>query len=111
VLGSVGHGRRSFLFINVASCLADWNVDMKKLWTTQPEELVTRHGDEAVVRGGRGYYDKPLLCTVENTGNGYIAHFPSHSSARQDYYVCLDYAQAHDLILGLSAFKKELGFV
>ena len=84
---------------------------MKKLWTAQPEGLVTRHGDEAVVRGGRGYYDKPLLCTVENTGNGYIAHFLSHSHMRQDHYVCLDYAQAHDLILGLSAFKKELGFV
>jgi hypothetical protein len=29
VLGSVGHGRRSFLFIAVASCLADWIACMK----------------------------------------------------------------------------------
>ena len=81
---------------------------MKKLH----EEYVIRHGDEAAVNAKSGY--NPVvktLCHVENTGNGYIAFFPSHSSCVQDYYVCLDYSQAHDLILGLSAFKKELGFV
>jgi hypothetical protein len=31
VLGSVGHGRRSFLFIAVASCLADWITRMKNM--------------------------------------------------------------------------------
>lgn len=30
---------------------------------------------------------------------------------RQDYYVCLDYAQVVELIQGLSMFKKELGFL
>lgn len=79
---------------------------------TTTTESVSRGGDIATVTGENGYYTpKPLMCTVKNTGNGYIAHFSSHSSAKQDYYVCLDYAQAHDLILGLSAFKKELGFV
>lgn len=74
-------------------------------------EIVKRTANVAIVRGGDGYYKSaPPLCIVENTGNGYIAHFPSHSSARQDYYVCLDYDEAYDLILGLSAFKKELGF-
>ena len=74
-------------------------------------ETVTRRDDIAEVKSGVGYRDPGLtLCRVENTGNGYIAHFPAHSSPYQDYYVCLDYAQAHDLILGLSAFKKELGF-
>jgi hypothetical protein len=78
----------------------------------KPTESVSRGGNVATVTGGNGYYaPKPLICTVENTGNGYIAFFPSHSSCVQDYYVCLDYSQAHDLILGLSAFKKELGFV
>jgi hypothetical protein len=28
----------------------------------------------------------------------------------QDYYVCLDYSQAYDLVLALSMFKEELGF-
>ena len=76
------------------------------------EEHVLRDGNEAEVCAGYGYHDPGnTLCHLENTGNGYIAYFPSHSVTRQDYYVCLDYAQAHDLILALSAFKKELGFV
>lgn len=78
------------------------------------EEHVLRSGNVAFVRAGDGYYehvkDKPL-CEVRDTGNGYIVKFPTTSSTRQDYYVCLDYAQTHDMILGLSAFKKELGFV
>lgn len=81
---------------------------MKKLH----EEYVIRHGNEAAVKAKSGYNpEAKTRCHVENTGNGYIAFFPSHSSCVQDYYVCLDYAQAYDLILGLSAFKKELGFV
>lgn len=88
---------------------------MKKLWTTithTPHETVTRCGDESQVVAGSSYrFPGTSLCSVEDTGNGYIAFFESHSSVQQDYYVCLDYAQAYDLILGLSAFKKELGFV
>ena len=76
------------------------------------KETVDRNGDYSCVIAGEGY-KRPgkVLCSLTNTGNGYIAHFPSSSSTRQDYYVCLDYSQAHDLILALSAFKKELGFV
>ena len=51
-----------------------------------------------------------MRCEVADTGNGFIAYFPSHTSHSQDYYVCLDYSQARDLVLGLSMFKKELGF-
>jgi hypothetical protein len=76
------------------------------------EETVSRTVNVATVRGGRGY-NRPgeVQCYLENTGNGYIAHFPSHSSTHQDHYITLDYAQAYDLVLALSAFKKELGFV
>jgi len=49
-------------------------------------------------------------CRVMNTGNGYIAHFPAPNCTMQDYYVCLDYSQAYDLVLALSMFKEELGF-
>jgi len=56
-----------------------------------------------------GRVDCPHL-TLISTGNGFIAKFPSHRATHQDYYICLDYAQAYDLILALSAFKKELGF-
>jgi len=51
-----------------------------------------------------------VACSLENTGNGFIALFPSNSCTRQDYYVCLDYEQAYTLILALSAFKNDLGF-
>ena len=72
-------------------------------------ELVYRRGDSTgVVRGG--FENSLLLCTVEDTGNGFIAYFPSCSATHQDYYICLDYSQARDLVLGLSTFKEELGF-
>jgi len=74
-------------------------------------ETVKRISNVAVVRGDGTYSQKNVpLVIVENTGNGYIARFRAHSAHRQDYYVCLDYDQAYELILALSAFKKELGF-
>jgi len=74
-------------------------------------EIIQRAGDTARLIAGEGYHRVgETLCQVDNTGNGYIAKFPSHSACYQDYYVCLDYSQAYDLILALSAFKKELGF-
>jgi hypothetical protein len=75
------------------------------------EDRVTRDDDVAEVISGHGYGTPgEIRCVVENTGNGYIARFPANSSTRQDYYVCLDYSQARDLVLGLAEFKKELGF-
>ena len=75
-------------------------------------ETVTRKDNIARVKMGKSYrYPGCTLATVTDTGNGYIAHFKSYSSTEQDNYVCLDYSQAHDLVLGLSMFKKELGFV
>jgi hypothetical protein len=75
------------------------------------EMHVTRSGSTAVVTMGNGYRLKgEASVELTNTGNGYIARFPALRSTDQDYYVCLDYGQAYDLILALSAFKKELGF-
>ena len=74
-------------------------------------QIVDRQDDIAEVTTGPGYaWPGQTTCRVMNTGNGYIAHFPAHSATTQDYYVCLDYSQARDLVLGLSMFKKELGF-
>ena len=74
-------------------------------------EIIQRAGCTSRVLAGQGYYHKgETLCQLEDTGNGYIAKFPSTRATHQDYYVCLDYAQAYDLILAFSAFKKELGF-
>lgn len=77
------------------------------------KEIVTRKGETSKVIRQEGYYQHLIgtaSCEVTDTGNGFIAKFPSHNSITQDYYVCLDYAQAQRLIHGLSAFKKELGF-
>jgi hypothetical protein len=75
------------------------------------EETVRRRGSKSRVIAGKNYYNPGrTLCEVTDTGNGFIVKFPTHNSVTQDYYVCLDYAQASDMILGLSAFKEELGF-
>jgi hypothetical protein len=85
---------------------------MKAIYTSDnTAQIVERQGDIAEVTTGPGYrHHGETLCKVQNTGNGYIAHFPAPNCMTQDYYVCLDYAQARDLVLGLSMFKKELGF-
>lgn len=75
------------------------------------EDLVDRHGPIAIVTQGQGYCNPGGdRCVLTDTGNGFIAKFPSHSSTEQDYYVCLDYAQARDIVLALSKFQKDLGF-
>jgi hypothetical protein len=85
---------------------------MKAIYTSDnTEQIVERFGDTTYVATGAGYrHPGETLCGVTNTGNGYIARFPAPNCTMQDYYVCLDYAQARDLVLGLSMFKKELGF-
>lgn len=84
----------------------------KTYWDHGTSQTVTRDGEISMVVQGHGYRreGKPSAI-LQNTGNGYIARFPANSSTTQDYYVCLDYSQAYDLILAMSAFKKELGFV
>lgn len=75
------------------------------------EDIVDRHGPIAIVTQGFGYYTPGEdRCVLTDTGNGFIARFPGNSSTRQDYYVCLDYSQARDIVLALSKFQKELGF-
>lgn len=55
----------------------------------------------------KGYCDHvDILCTVNDTGNGYIAHFPGHASHTQDNYICMDYAEA-DYLLKLFSFIKK----
>ena len=63
-----------------------------------------------VIRGESYNLPWSVGCSVEDTGNGFIARFPSESSAKQDYYVCLDYSQARDLVLALSSFAEKLKF-
>jgi hypothetical protein len=85
---------------------------MKAIYTSDStEQIVERQDDIAEVTTGKGYaWPGQTTCRIQNTGNGYIAHFPARTCMMQDYYVCLDYSQAYDLVLGLSMFKEELGF-
>jgi hypothetical protein len=56
----------------------------------------------------KGYCDHvDILCTVNDTGNGYIAHFPSHASHTQDNYICMNYAEADYLLKLLTYIHKE----
>ena len=72
---------------------------------------VHRISNSAIVFRKEGYYQPDTWSVVvESTGNGYIAKFPASNCTEQDYYVCLSYAQMYDLIIAMSAFKKELGF-
>lgn len=84
---------------------------MKTYWDGKTSQDVARVNDTAMVINGHGYHNKgEIAVELTNTGNGYIAKFPAHNSTTQDYYICLDYGQAYDLILAFSTFKKELGF-
>ena len=74
-------------------------------------DIVQHIGRHSTVIRGKSYnFPGSVGCDVEETGNGFIARFPATSSTHQDYYVCLDYSQARDLVLALSSFKKTLGF-
>jgi hypothetical protein len=81
-------------------------------WDDCSSQTVERHDNTSFVVMGSGYnHTGETSAMAVNTGNGYIIRFLSNNSTQQDYYVCLDYGQAYDLILAMSAFKKELGFV
>lgn len=74
-------------------------------------ESVERRDNTVKVKARRGYAQPGrTMCTLKDTGNGYIAHFHSASSCQQDSFVCMDYSDARHLILALSAFKSDLGF-
>lgn len=74
-------------------------------------DIVQHIGQHSTVIRGKGCnFPGSIGCDVEETGNGFIARFPATTSTNQDYYVCLDYSQARDLVLALSSFAKTLGF-
>ena len=50
-----------------------------------------------------------VLVKVKDTDCGLIAKFPSWRTTEQDYYVCLDYAQAADLYEALKQYA-DMGY-
>lgn len=70
---------------------------------------VTRKNGKIVVRAGSGYLpgvDK--LCTVKDTGNGFVVKFHSHSCTTQTDYHSIDYSHAAYLLMAL-LFEHSVG--
>ena len=72
-------------------------------------EFVTSGDDDTtVLMAGKGYNSHiGVLSSVKDTGNGYIFFFPSYSSAEQENYVCVDYAEADYILKRLSYLHKK----
>lgn len=74
-------------------------------------QLVRARGPVTVVIRMEGYITPgSVACELTDSGNGFIAKFPGSTSIEQDYYLCMDYAQARALVLALSPHAKDLGF-
>lgn len=83
------------------------------LWRDSEGNLETVRSRGRITRVVRDAgYARPgsVACELKDTGNGFIARFVASVSYDQDHYVCLDYAQARELVLALSPHAKELGF-
>lgn len=64
--------------------------------------------DVFVLKAGAGYSSNvDVLCKLTETGNGYIAYFPSYSLCDQDNYICIDYSEADFLRQLLSFIEKK----
>jgi len=62
------------------------------------EETIVEYDGKYHLKAVKGYSPHVnTLCSIDNTGNGYIAHFPAYSPIEQDNYICLDYAEAEYL--------------
>jgi len=58
-------------------------------------EEITEDNDDLILKAGKGYNSEVgVLCHMEDTGNGFIAFFPSHSPSYQHNYICMDYSEA-----------------
>ncbi len=91
--------------------------EVKELITNQDTVYDDGEGTQERVSGSSddGYYlnaeygynqDVDLLCKVEDTGNGYIAYFPTYSSVGQNNYICMDYVEA-DYLFKILKYAKS----
>lgn len=75
------------------------------------QQTVYQNGQVTRVIRGAGYQrERSVACELRDTGNGYIVRFPAHNITEQDAYVCLEYAQARELVLALTPHSADLGF-
>ena len=75
------------------------NADVK-IYNTAGIISITKKEGNVVKYESPNPYDA-ITSSLTDTGNGYLAKFDSKSSTMQDYYVCLDYGQAEELMLML----------
>lgn len=73
---------------------------MRKIKINEVKKTVKVLSDDNFVESNK------VLCKLKDTGNGFIVKFPSWNSTTQDNYICLDYAEAADLLMALSAIKE-----
>jgi len=58
-------------------------------------EDITEDNNSLLLKAGRGYNNNvDMLCRLDDTGNGFIAFFPSYSASYQSNYICMDYSEA-----------------
>jgi hypothetical protein len=71
-------------------------------------ERVFIEDDYCIVSANQGYsFAVENLCELKDTGNGYIAYFPTYSSVNQDNYICMDYSEADYLLKALTFLRNN----
>ena len=74
----------------------------------QTSEQVFIEDDYCIVAAHKGYSNHVKnLCELKNTGNGYIAYFPTYTSVDQENYICMDYAEADYLLKALTFLRSK----
>jgi hypothetical protein len=74
----------------------------------QTSERVFTYDDTCIVSANKGYQSEvDTLCELKDTGNGYIAYFPTYTSVEQDNYICMDYAEADYLLKALTFLRSK----
>lgn len=74
------------------------------------ERVAEKTEDKVKVKYGAAFpltIEGAVSCKLKDTGNGFIAKFPSYSSTEQDHYVTMDYSQALDLYVALALVHQE----
>jgi hypothetical protein len=74
----------------------------------QTSERVFIEDDYCIVKAHKGYSNHVKnLCELKDTGNGYIAYFPTHNCINQENYICMTYSEADYLLKALTFLRNK----
>ena len=76
--------------------------DIKILIEDEEVTIKAKHGF-----GSEWYPYVDVVCTIKDTGNGFIVHTPSYSPSQQDRYICMGYDEADYIFRGLKKYFKK----